>query len=361
MPGTSTLAPGNNASLNRLINRTSVPSRSTARADVRPGRICRKAGIVTTLDGCDLRTLLARDSPVRWQDERESSNVEDRRADRGPPLRVGLPGRRGGLGIGTLLVALALGWVFGINPLALLGLLDGGNYGTQTQQLPSPSAQRQNAAPADAGARFASVVLASTEDVWQKEFAQRGARYEPPVLVLYRRGTQTGCGFGDAAAGPFYCPADRRVYLDLDFFEVMAARLGANGDFAQGYVIAHEVGHHVQNLAGTTRQMAEARQRLSERDYNALSVRLELQADCYAGVWAQRSQQARGWMERGDLDEAIGAAAAVGDDRLQRQSQGVVVPDAFTHGSSAQRVQWFRTGFETGRLEACDTFDRNRR
>jgi len=297
---------------------------------------------------------------MRWKGERESSNVEDRRADRGPPFRVGLPGRRGGLGIGTVLVVLAVGWMFGINPLTLLGLLDGGDLGVQTQQLPPTSDARSDAMPTDAGARFASVVLASTEDVWQREFAQRGARYEPPTLVLYRRGTQTGCGFGNAAAGPFYCPADRSVYLDLDFFAVLASRLGANGDFAQAYVIAHEVGHHVQNLAGTTRQMAEARDRLTERQYNALSVRLELQADCYAGVWAQRSQQAKGWMERGDLEEAIGAAAAVGDDRLQRQSQGVVVPDAFTHGSSAQRVQWFRTGFESGRLEACDTFERGR-
>ncbi len=182
------------------------------------------------------------------------------------------------------------------------------------------------------------------------------ARYEPPVLVLYRGGTRTGCGIGEAAAGPFYCPADRRVYIDLDFFRVMRERLGAGGDFAQAYVIAHEVGHHLQNLAGTSRQMAEARQRLPERQYNALSVKLELQADCFAGVWAQRSQQAKGWLERGDIDEAIAAAAAVGDDRLQKQSQGVVVPDAFTHGSSAQRVQWFRTGMQSGRLEACNTF-----
>lgn len=297
---------------------------------------------------------------MRWEGERESSNVEDRRADLGAPRRIGMPGRRGGLGIGTVLVVLAVGWLFGINPLTLLGLLDGGDLGVQTQQLPPPGDPRNAAMPTDAGARFASVVLASTEDVWQREFAQRGARYEPPVLVLYRRGTRTGCGYGDAAAGPFYCPADRRVYLDLDFFAVLSRRLGANGDFAQAYVIAHEVGHHVQNLAGTTRRMAEARDRLPEREYNALSVRLELQADCFAGVWAQRSQQARGWMERGDLEEAINAAAAVGDDRLQRQSQGVVVPDAFTHGSSAQRVQWFRTGFESGRLEACDTFARGR-
>jgi len=293
---------------------------------------------------------------MRWEGERESSNVEDRRADSGRRARIGLPGGRGGLGLGAVLVALLVGWLFGINPLTLLGLLEGGVPEVSTVPAPGSPSGPQATAPQDPGARFASVVLASTEDVWQHEFAQRGARYEPPVLVLYRGGTRTACGLGDAAAGPFYCPPDRRVYIDLDFFAVMRERLGAGGDFAQAYVIAHEVGHHLQNLAGTTSQMASARARLSERQYNALSVRLELQADCYAGVWAQRSQQAKGWLEHGDLDEAIAAAAAVGDDRMQRQSQGVVVPDAFTHGSSAQRAQWFRTGFQQGRLEACNTF-----
>ena len=293
---------------------------------------------------------------MRWRGERESSNVEDRRDQRGAGPRIGLPAGRGGLGIGTILVVLVVGWAFGINPLTLLGLLDGSQLEVPTQPAPRMPAGEPGVAPQDDGARFASVVLASTEDVWQGEFAQRGTRYEPPVLVLYRGGTRTGCGIGEAAAGPFYCPADRRVYIDLDFFRVMRERLGAGGDFAQAYVIAHEVGHHLQNLAGTSRQMAEARQRLPERQYNALSVKLELQADCFAGVWAQRSQQARGWLERGDIEEAVAAAAAVGDDRLQRQSQGVVVPDAFTHGSSAQRVQWFRAGMQSGRLEACNTF-----
>ena len=298
---------------------------------------------------------------MRWQGERESSNVEDRRDDGGGGRgRIGIPVGRGGLGVGTLLIALAVGWVFGINPLTLLGLLDGGEVQVPTQSAPHSPATQRGSPPQDAGARFASVVLASTEDVWGQEFARRGARYQPPTLVLYRGGTRTGCGFGDAASGPFYCPQDGRVYLDLDFFGVMRDRLGAGGDFAQAYVIAHEVGHHLQNLFGTTGQMADARQRLSDRQYNALSVKLELQADCFAGVWAERSQQAKGWLERGDIEEAVGAAAAVGDDRLQKQSQGVVVPDAFTHGSSAQRVQWFRTGLQSGRLDACNTFGTTR-
>jgi hypothetical protein len=292
---------------------------------------------------------------MRWEGERESSNVEDRRGQPGP--RGGLPIGRGGLGVGTVLIALVAGWLLGVDPMALLGVIDQMDAGpAATQTAPAEPAGSRGAAPQDAGGRFASVVLASTEDVWQQVFAERGARYEPPRLVLYRGGTRTACGVGDASAGPFYCPPDQRVYIDLDFFRTMEERLGAAGDFAQAYVIAHEVGHHVQNLAGTTEKMAQARQRLTERQYNALSVRLELQADCYAGVWAARSQQAKGWLERGDIEEAIGAAAAVGDDRLQRASRGVVVPDAFTHGSSEQRVRWFKTGMQAGRPEACDTF-----
>lgn len=296
---------------------------------------------------------------MRWEDERESSNVEDRRSRSGYGGRGGVSIGGRGVGVGTILVVLIVGWLFGVNPLALLGLLGEGEIAVPTESAPGPQVPGQ--APRDAGARFVSVVLASTEDMWQQEFAQRGARYEPPVLVLFRGATPTACGHGDAAAGPFYCPADRRVYIDLDFFQVLQQRLGARGDFAQAYVIAHEVGHHVQNLAGLTDRMASARARLSERDYNALSVMLELQADCYAGVWARRSEQARGWLEHGDIEEGLAAAAAVGDDRLQRQTRGVVVPDSFTHGSSAQRVKWFRTGLEAGRLEACDTFAAARR
>ncbi|MGD9945708.1 MAG: neutral zinc metallopeptidase, partial [Burkholderiaceae bacterium] len=187
-------------------------------------------------------------------------------------------------------------------------------------------------------------------------FSRAGQQYRPPKLVLYRGRTNTACGLGSAAAGPFYCPADERVYIDLDFFQTMRDKLRAPGEFAQAYVIAHEVGHHVQNLLGTMQQMQDARRRVSEQQYNALSVRLELQADCYAGVWAHHSQQARGWLERGDLEQALAAAAAVGDDNLQRQSQGVVVPESFTHGSSAQRMRWFRIGFQNGQPGECDTF-----
>jgi len=243
---------------------------------------------------------------MRWEGERESSNVEDRRSRpgyRGGGLPIG--GR--GIGVGTIVIALVAGWLLGVNPLTLLGLLGEGELAVPTESSPAP--EGTGPAPHDAGARFVSVVLASTEDVWSREFAQRGARYEPPVLVLFRGTTPTACGYGDAAAGPFYCPADRRVYIDLDFFQVLQQRLGAAGDFAQAYVVAHEVGHHVQNLAGLTDRMASARTRLSERDYNSLSVMLELQADCYAGVWVRRSEQARGWLEHGDIEEAIGAAA----------------------------------------------------
>jgi len=296
---------------------------------------------------------------MRWEGERESSNVEDRRSRPGHRGGSGVPIGGRGIGVGTIVIALVVGWLLGVNPLTLLGLLGEGELAVPTESSPAP--EGAGPAPRDAGARFVSVVLASTEDVWSREFTQRGARYEPPVLVLFRGTTPTACGYGDAAAGPFYCPADRRVYIDLDFFQVLQQRLGAAGDFAQAYVIAHEVGHHVQNLAGLTDRMASARTRLSERDYNSLSVMLELQADCYAGVWVRHSEQARGWLEHGDIEEAIGAAAAVGDDRLQRQTRGVVVPDSFTHGSSAQRVQWFRTGMESGRLEACDTFAEARR
>jgi predicted metalloprotease len=221
--------------------------------------------------------------------------------------------------------------------------------GSSTQQGPAP-------APTDETGRFVSVVLASTEDVWSQAFQQAGRTYQPPKLVLYSGRIDTACGLGAAASGPFYCPGDQRLYIDLSFFQLMRERLGAPGDFAQAYVVAHEVGHHVQNLLGTMDQMERARGRASEQQYNALSVRLELQADCYAGVWANHSQQARNWLEKGDVEEGMGAASAVGDDRLQKQSQGTVVPESFTHGSSAQRVRWFRTGLESGRASQCDTF-----
>jgi len=237
----------------------------------------------------------------------------------------------------------------------LLGMLSGaGAPPTQSEQ----AARDSGSAPTDDEGRFAAVVLASTEDVWSDLFRQSGAAYRPPRLVLFEQRVDTRCGLAGAATGPFYCPGDQKLYIDLSFFRVLSERLGAQGDFARAYVIAHEVGHHVQNLEGTMEQLQQARQRVSETQYNALSVRVELQADCYAGVWANHAQQARQWLETGDIDEAINAAAAVGDDRLQRRMQGTVVPETFTHGSSAQRVRWFRSGWESGDPKACDTFGR---
>ena len=281
---------------------------------------------------------------MKWEGNRESSNVEDRRAG------GGLGGGRS-LGLGTLVIALIAGWVFGINPLTVLGLLEGASPPAQVQNAP---AQRPPAD--DRMARFTSTVLADTEDVWREEFAKAGGTYQDPTLVLFRGSTPTACGMGQAAMGPFYCPADRKVYIDLGFYETLKNQLGAPGEFAQAYVIAHEVGHHVQNLMGISAQMEQMRGRVSPAQYNALSVRLELQADCLAGVWAHHAQSARQILEQGDIESAMNAAAKIGDDALQKKSQGYVVPDSFTHGTSAQRVRWFRTGLSTGRVQACDTF-----
>ncbi len=286
---------------------------------------------------------------MRWDNERESGNVEDRRGSGGGG-GMGLPIGRGGVGVGTIVIALVAGWIFGINPLTLLGIL--------SDVAPVEQSAPQGTRPPadDRAAKFVSVVLGSTEDVWTDVFQKSNAQYPPPKLVLYSGRTSTSCGLGQAAAGPFYCPADRNVYLDLSFFRLMAERFRAPGDFAQAYVVAHEVGHHIQNLMGTMDQMERARRRVSEAEYNQLSVRLELQADCYAGVWAARSQQAKNWLEQGDVEEALAAATAVGDDTIQRASQGTVVPETFTHGSAAQRVRWFRQGMQTGRVDQCDTF-----
>ncbi len=284
---------------------------------------------------------------MRWRGQRESSNIEDRR---GLPI----PGGAGGLGIGTVIVAFVAAWFLGVDPGVLLGMLSGGGAPPTQQQAASEAG-----APTDDEGRFASVVLASTEDVWSSIFRQSGGTYRAPRLVLFEQRIDTACGLAGAASGPFYCPGDQRLYIDLSFFRVLSQRLGAEGDFARAYVIAHEVGHHVQNLQGTMQQLQAARQRMSETQYNALSVRAELQADCYAGVWANHAQQARSWLEAGDIEEGINAAAAVGDDRLQRQMQGTVVPESFTHGSSAQRVRWFRTGLDGGDPQACDTFGRS--
>ncbi|HEY0879639.1 MAG TPA: neutral zinc metallopeptidase [Zeimonas sp.] len=280
---------------------------------------------------------------MRWRDFRQSSNIEDRR---GLPI----PGGVGGIGIGTVVVAFVAAWFLGIDPGVLLSMLSGGGAPVQQQSV------QDEGVPTDEEGRFASVVLASTEDVWSSIFRQSGSSYQAPRLVLFEQRVDTACGLAGAASGPFYCPGDHRLYIDLSFFRVLSQRLGAEGDFARAYVIAHEVGHHVQNLQGTMRQLQSARQRLSETQSNALSVRVELQADCYAGVWANHAQQARNWLEQGDIEEGMNAAAAVGDDRLQRGMQGTVVPETFTHGSSAQRVRWFRTGLESGDPQACNTF-----
>ena len=293
---------------------------------------------------------------MRWEDERQSDNVEDRRGQGGGFGGVGM--RRGGIGIGAILVALVGGWLLGINPLELLGLIGGIDGGPVVQApAPSPSGE-QGASPIDPGGRFVSTVLASTEDAWTEVFRKGGAEYRPPKLVMFNGATQTACGLGQSAAGPFYCPEDETVYIDLDFYRMLQQRFKAPGDFAQAYVVAHEVGHHVQNLLGTMSKAQSRRQRMSERQYNQLSVRLELQADCYAGIWARQSQQAKGWLEEGDIEEGLNAASQIGDDTMQKREQGTVVPDAFTHGSSKQRVSWFRIGMESRQLSDCDTFAR---
>lgn len=285
---------------------------------------------------------------MRWEGNRQSDNVEDRRAGGGGG-GFGFGGKS--IGIGTIVIALLAWGVFGINPLTTIGVL--GGAGSQVSQ-PAPG----QAPPAnDQAAAFVSTVLASTEDTWTQIFRQGGAQYREPRLVLFRGATRTACGMGQSAMGPFYCPADQTVYLDMEFFETLQRQLNAPGEFARAYVIAHEVGHHVQTLLGTTGKVDSLRGRVSERENNALSVRMELQADCFAGIWANKSQQAKNWLEQGDLESAMNAAARIGDDHLQRQQTGMVRPDTFTHGSSAQRQRWFAQGFKTGSVQACDTFN----
>ena len=285
---------------------------------------------------------------MRWEGNRESDNIEDRRGGGG-----GMPMLGGGrIGIGTIAIAL-VGWlVFDINPLVLLDAMSGGSGQPYVQQ--QGPAQRPPAD--DPMAKFVSVVLADTEDVWRDIFRQQGAQYRDPRLVLFSGATPTACGTGQAAMGPFYCPADEKVYIDLGFYQTMKTRLGAPGDFAQAYVIAHEVGHHVQNLLGISEKVHAQRSRVSERAANALSVRQELQADCFAGVWAHHAQAARNILESGDLEEALHAASQIGDDTLQRSAGRAVVPDSFTHGSGEQRVRWFRAGYESGDAKRCNTF-----
>ncbi|MDP3163620.1 MAG: neutral zinc metallopeptidase [Reyranella sp.] len=299
----------------------------------------------------------------------ESSNIEDRRDDSGGgggfggggfPIPMGGGGGggvfTGGLGvIGFIVVAL----LFGADPGEILGGMTGGGAPTTQTSTPSSSANRPAQRPAsDPEAQFVARVLKSTETVWADIFRDMGRVYREPRLVLFRDATRTECGVGQAAMGPFYCPADQRVYLDLGFFDELAARFRAPGQFPQAYVIAHEIGHHVQNLLGISGKVQEMRQSMSKRDGNALSVRTELQADCFAGVWANRADQQRGgkMIDDRDIEQAMAAATAIGDDKLQRQTQGRIVPDSFTHGSSAQRTRWFRIGLDSGDYKKCDTF-----
>lgn len=281
---------------------------------------------------------------MKWRTRRTSTNVEDRRGQR---ARGG--GMLGG-GIGTIVVIL-LAMYFGIDPRPLLQVMEATAPATQ-----SSGPQLEANAEDDPLAEFVSVVLADTEAVWQQQFRQLGRSYEEPRLVLFSGATPSACGMGQAAMGPFYCPADKQVYIDLSFYRDMRERFKAPGDFAQAYVIAHEVGHHVQNLLGISGQVQQMRRQVSQTEGNALSVRLELQADCFAGLWAHEAERQRQVLEPGDIEEGLNAASAIGDDRLQKQSQGRVSPDSFTHGSSAQRVRWFKRGFEGGDLQQCDTF-----
>jgi predicted metalloprotease len=289
---------------------------------------------------------------VEMNDQDESRNVEDVRGSSGGGFRP-----VHGISLGTVAVALIAGWIFGINPLQLLGLLSGG--GGPTVQSGPPS-QATPVDPNDPQVKFVSQVLRSTEQVWGDVFQSTGRTYQEPKLRLYRDSYPTACGEGEAAAGPFYCPNDRIVYLDLSFFDLMTQQLGAPGQFAHAYVIGHEVGHHVQNLLGIIERVDAQRSRASEAESNALSVRLELQADCFAGVWATRAQNERGWrFQQGDVETAVNAAAQIGDDTLQRKARGTVVPESFTHGTSEQRVSWLKKGLQSGDLKACDTFGVN--
>jgi predicted metalloprotease len=289
---------------------------------------------------------------MRWEGNRESDNVEDRRGESGDSGGgFGFGGRS--IGLGTVVVALLASWVLGVNPLTVLNLLSGGPAQvTQVQQAPA------HRPPADDRmAKFVATVLADTEDTWGELFRSQGGSYVRPKLVLFSGRTPTACGTGVSASGPFYCPGDQKIYIDLGFYRLMQQRFKVSGEFAQAYVVAHEVGHHVQNLLGISDKVERARRRASEAQGNALSVRLELQADCFAGVWAYHADRTRNILEAGDIETALNAASAIGDDALQRQSQGHVVPDSFTHGTSAQRVRWFKRGIESGRMSSCNTFE----
>ena len=289
---------------------------------------------------------------MRMDDQRESDNLEDRRGSGmggGGGLRLG----GGRLGLGTIAIALVASYFLGINPLTVLSMLSGGGMPAIEQSAPPPA---HKPPASDETAIFVSKVLASTEDTWNEVFRASGRQYEEPKLVLFSGVTPTACGTGQSAMGPFYCPGDQKVYIDLTFFRELKSRFKAPGEFAQAYVVAHEVAHHVQNQLGIADKVSQARQRAGEAEANALSVRMELQADCLAGVWGKHTDTMKGVLEPGDLEAALNAASAIGDDRLQQQAQGRIVPESFTHGSSEQRVRWFKRGFESGDMNQCNTF-----
>jgi predicted metalloprotease len=313
---------------------------------------------------------------MRWEGHRESANIEDRRDGGGGEMGGGfgggfqggglggLPINLGGGGIGTIIVVLIISWVLGINPLALLTGTPVGPGASRFERESRPSPTR-GAQRNDQLSRFVAVVLADTEDRWRDILPRQagelrpdaaGMRYQEPRLVLFSGATRSACGQASAATGPFYCPGDRKVYIDLAFYDELKTRFKAPGDFAQAYVIAHEIGHHVQNLLGILPEFNRRRQTMSERDANRLSVLVELQADCFAGVWANAASKQRDFIEAGDIDEALNAASRIGDDAIQRTIQGYVVPDSFTHGTSEQRQRWFKAGFQSGRMGSCNTF-----
>ena len=290
---------------------------------------------------------------MKWEGGRQSDNVKDRRGDGGG----GGGGRGGGMakgGIGVILIAV-VAMFLGLDPSMVLGLLGGGGQ-TATSPQVSQQAPAKRPPEGDQMAKFVSVVLADTEDTWTGFFKQCGSQYKVPKLVLFRGAVQSACGRAEAAMGPFYCPGDQKVYIDLAFFDDLQRRFNAPGEFARAYVIAHEVGHHVQNLLGIADKVDAQRKRLSEVEYNKLQVRMELQADCLAGIWAHHANRTRNILERGDVEAAMAAATAIGDDRLQQQSRGYVTPESFTHGSSQQRVRLFRRGLDSGQIAQCNTF-----
>jgi predicted metalloprotease len=292
---------------------------------------------------------------MRWEGNRESDNVEDRRGENAGG-GAGFGGFGGiHLGIGGTVLVLVGAWLFGYNPLTILSLLTGGGSSPQVAEVPQDNPP---AAPGgDPLRHFVATILASTEDVWSAIFAQSGRTYQPPHLVLFTNATETGCGGGESAMGPFYCPQDQRVYIDLGFYQTLRTQLGSPGDSAQAYVIAHEVGHHVQYLTGITHKVDLLRARENRVQGNATSVRVELQADCYAGVWAFHSQDQKHWFQDNDISLVLNAASHIGDDALQKMEQGRVMPESFTHGTSQQRVSWFKRGYASGRVEDCDTFN----